>query len=78
MGEGGYEFVQGTLRRSESAWFPPFPGRGDKSLYDLLSGTPIAKAIRLPSGDQLIVGESSPGTRVERNFLSGPPRAGTT
>jgi hypothetical protein len=36
------------------------------------------KAIRLPSGDQLIAEKFSHGIRVECNFRSDPPSAGTT
>jgi hypothetical protein len=35
------------------------------------------KAIHLPSGDQLIGLKGLKGVRVERNFRSGPPSAGT-
>src|SRR5215831_5250006 len=41
-------------------------------------GNRSAKAIHLPSGDQLIIANSCKGIRVERNFLSVPPRAGRT
>ena len=44
-----------------------FVSLGDQSL----------NAIDLPSGDQLMVGKSSQGIRVDRSFFSGPPSAGT-
>src|SRR5262245_32465953 len=41
-------------------------------------GNKSLKAIHLPSGDQLIRVKLAQGIRLERNFRSGPPSAGTT